>query len=177
VRNKIREDIGDSKFCIIVDEARDESKREQMVIVLRFVDKDGFIQERFFDIVHVKDTSALTLKNEISGVLSRHCLDIQNMRGQGYDGSSNMRGEWKLLQALFLNDYPCVYYVHCFAHRLQLVLVAASREVLSVHEFFTNLNFIINVVGASCKRHDQLQAAQAEQIAHMLAIDELEIGK
>jgi hypothetical protein len=25
VRDKIREDIGDSKFCIIVDEARDES--------------------------------------------------------------------------------------------------------------------------------------------------------
>jgi hypothetical protein len=95
VRNKIREDIGDSKFCIIVDEARDESKREQMAIVLRFVDKDGFIQERFFDIVHVKDTSALTLKNEISDVLSRHCLDIQNIRGQGYDGASNMRGEWK----------------------------------------------------------------------------------
>jgi hypothetical protein len=34
VRDKIREDIGDSKFYIIVDEARDESKREQMAIVL-----------------------------------------------------------------------------------------------------------------------------------------------
>jgi hypothetical protein len=54
--------IRDLKFCIIVDEAQDESKREQMAIVLKFVDKDGFIQERFFDIVHVKDTSALTLK-------------------------------------------------------------------------------------------------------------------
>eukprot|EP00268_Persea_americana_P003042 TRINITY_DN1090_c1_g1_i7.p1 TRINITY_DN1090_c1_g1~~TRINITY_DN1090_c1_g1_i7.p1 ORF type:complete len:145 (-),score=21.26 TRINITY_DN1090_c1_g1_i7:1001-1435(-) len=38
----IREEIGDAKFCIIVDEARDESK-EQMAIVLRFVDKDGFV--------------------------------------------------------------------------------------------------------------------------------------
>ena len=28
VRSKIREDIGDSKFCIIVDESCDESKRE-----------------------------------------------------------------------------------------------------------------------------------------------------
>jgi hypothetical protein len=49
---------------------------------------------------------------------------------------------------------------------LLLALVAASREVVSVHEFFTNLNFI-NMVGASCKRHDQLQAAQTEKIAHM----------
>ncbi|KAG6674257.1 hypothetical protein I3842_15G033100 [Carya illinoinensis] len=167
VRNKIRKDVGDSRFCIIVDEARDEFKREQMTIILRFVDVDGFIQERFFDLVHVKDTSALTLKNEISAVLSRHCLDIQNIRGQGYDGASNMRGEWNGLQALFLKDCPYAYYVH----------FAASREVVSVHEFFSNLNFIINVVGASCKRHDELQAAQATHIAHMIAIDELESGK
>ncbi|XP_062155175.1 uncharacterized protein LOC133863230 [Alnus glutinosa] len=177
VRNAIREEIGDSKFCIIVDEARDESKKGQMAIVLRFVDKDGFIQERFFDVVHVKDTSASTLKNEISIVLSQHCLDIQNIRGQGYHGASNMRGEWKGLQALFLNDCPCAYYVHCFAHRLQLALVVAYREVVSVHEFFSNLNFTINVVGASCKRHDELQATQAAEIAHLLAVDELETGK
>jgi hypothetical protein len=43
VRDAICEEIGDLKFCIIVDEAQDESKREQMAIVLRFVDKDGFI--------------------------------------------------------------------------------------------------------------------------------------
>ncbi|XP_042972702.1 receptor like protein 22-like [Carya illinoinensis] len=110
VRNKIREDVGDSQFCIIFYEARDESKREQMAIILRFVDVDGFIQERFFDLVHIKDTSVLTLKNEISAALSLHCLDIQNIRGQGYDGASNMRGEWNGLQALFLKDCPYAYY-------------------------------------------------------------------
>lgn len=67
--------------------------------------------------------------------------------------------------------------MHCFAHRLQLALVAASREVVFVHEFFSNFNFIINTVGASCKRHDELQATQATQIAHMLAIDEVETEK
>jgi hypothetical protein len=177
VRNVIRKEIGDSKFCIIVDEARDESMKEQMAIVLRFVDKDGFIQERFFDIVQVKDTSALTLKDKISDVLSQNCLDIQSIRGQGYDGASNMRGEWKGLQALFLNECSCAYYVHCFAHRLQLALVAASREVIVIHQFFSNLNFIINVVNASCKRHRDLQDAQEEDISYLIAIDELETGK
>jgi hypothetical protein len=151
VRDVIREEIGDSKFCIIVDEARDEFMREHMAIVLRFVDKDGFIQERFFDIVQVKDTSALTLNDKISDVLSQNCLDIQSIRGQGYDGVSNMRGEWKGLQTLFFNECSCAYYVHCFAHRLQLALVAASREVIVVHQFFSNLNFIINLANASCK--------------------------
>ncbi|KAG7950360.1 hypothetical protein I3843_13G108000 [Carya illinoinensis] len=137
VRNKIHEDVGDSRFCIIVDETRDEFK--------------------------IDDTSILILNNEIFVVLSRHCLDIPNIRRQGYDGTSNM------------HDYSYAYYVHCFAHQLQLALVAAFREVVFVYEFFSNLNFIINVVGTSYKRHDELQVAQTTHIEHMIAIDKLEI--
>ncbi|GFS41709.1 general transcription factor 2-related zinc finger protein [Actinidia rufa] len=81
-------------------------------------------------IVHVTDTTALTLKKEISDVLARYNLNIENMRGQGYDGASNMRGAWNGLQALFLRDSPSAYYVHCFAHRLQLALVAAAENEL-----------------------------------------------
>ncbi|XP_057803144.1 uncharacterized protein LOC131018438 [Salvia miltiorrhiza] len=131
IQKFIRAEIGDEKFCIIVDESRDESKREQMAIILRFVDKDGFVRERFFDIVHVEDTKAATLKNKISEVLSYHNLSIQSIRGQGYDGASNMRGEWHGLEALFLNECPYAYYIHCFAHRLQLILVATSQKVIS----------------------------------------------
>jgi len=40
VQISIREEIGNSKFCIMVDESRDESKKEQMAIVVRFVNKD-----------------------------------------------------------------------------------------------------------------------------------------
>ena len=43
MRNKIREKIRDRKFCLLVDEAIDKSNKEQMAIILRFVDCDGFI--------------------------------------------------------------------------------------------------------------------------------------
>ncbi|KAK4592881.1 hypothetical protein RGQ29_017153 [Quercus rubra] len=177
VRNAIREEIGDAKFCILVDEARDESKREQMAIILRFVDKEGFIKERFFHVVHVRDTTVLILKNEICAVLSRYNLHIENIRGQGYDGASNMRGEWNGLQALFLKDCPYAYYVHCMAHRLQLALVTASREVKDVHQFFDHLVNIINIVVGSSKRSDELQHAQAEQVENMIASNEIETGR
>ncbi|XP_065630415.1 uncharacterized protein LOC136067905 [Quercus suber] len=91
VKKAIREEIGDAKFCIMVDEARDESMREQMAVVFRYVDAEGFVKERFFGLIHVADTAALTLKKGIYSLLSQHCLDIQNIRGQGYDGASNMR--------------------------------------------------------------------------------------
>nr|XP_025653256.1 zinc finger MYM-type protein 1-like [Arachis hypogaea] len=176
VRAAIREEIGDSKFCIIIDEARDESKREQMSVVLRFIDKHGCVQERFFDLIHVSDTCSLTLKTEISSVLSRHNLDVQNLRGQGYDGASNMRGEWNGLQALFLKDCPFAYYIHCLAHRLQLALVSAAKEVCYVHQFFSKLTLIVNVVTVSPKRHDQLRVAQANNVANLIANDQIVTG-
>jgi len=177
VRKHIREEIGDSKFCIVVDEARDESKKEQMALVLRFVDKGGLIQERFFDVARVNETSSLTLKEAVCGILSRHNLDVSNIHGQGYDGASNMRGEWNGLQALFMKDFPYAYYVHCFAHRLQLALVIASREVTSSHQFFEKLAFVVNVVGSSTKRHDELQAAQSKEIENLLENGEIVTGK
>ncbi|KAH9743238.1 TTF-type domain-containing protein [Citrus sinensis] len=174
VKKAIREEIGDAKFCLIVDESRDESKKEQMAVVFRFVDKDGFVREPFFRLVHVSNTSAMTLKDGIYSLLSHNNLNIQNIRGQGYDGASKMRGEWNGLQALILKDCPYAYYIHCLAHRLQLALVAVSHEIVHIHHFFIKLTSVVNIVGASCKRNEELKRAQAADIEYMISIDELE---
>ncbi|XP_074374184.1 uncharacterized protein LOC141714569 [Apium graveolens] len=177
VQDLICNEIDDAKYCLIVDESRDISKREQMAIVVRFVDKSGFVRERFLDLVHVKDTTSLTLKTEICAILSHHNLNVQNIRGQGYDGASNMRGEWNGLQVLFLKDCPYAYYIHCLAHQLQLALVAVKREVPQIHTFFQNMVFIINAVTSSSKRHDELQANQIAEIEHLKEIEEIQTGK
>ncbi|XP_047320270.1 zinc finger MYM-type protein 1-like [Impatiens glandulifera] len=176
VRNKIRDEIGDSKFCILVDEAKDISNKEQMAIIFRFVDVNGVLRERFFQIVHVNDTTAATLKKEICNVLTRYNLEINNMRGQGYDGASNMSGIFNGLQALFLKDCPYAYYVHCFAHRLQLALVTAAEKEISIWLFFSNLTTIINLMTSS-KRNTELQSAQANEIARSIADGERELGR
>ncbi|XP_057461087.1 uncharacterized protein LOC130751498 [Actinidia eriantha] len=132
---KIREEIGDAKFYILVDEAKDASNREQMAIVLRFVDVHGFLREHFFEIVHVTDTVALTLKKEIYDVLvACYNLNIENMRGQGYDGASNMHGNWNGLQALFLRDSPSAYYCFskCHAELQDAQAIEIERTVTTV---------------------------------------------
>ncbi|XP_026417381.1 uncharacterized protein LOC113312862 [Papaver somniferum] len=122
------------------------------------------------------DTTAFTLKQQIYSALTQHDLDVQNIRGQEYDGASNMRGEWHVLQALIMNDCPYAYYIHCLAHRLQLALVAATKEVIPIDQFFIKLNMVINIVGASCKRKDELMIAQAANIEYLIYIDEIETG-
>ncbi|XP_059629771.1 uncharacterized protein LOC132272687 [Cornus florida] len=99
------------------------------------------------------------------------------MRGQGYDGVSNMRGAWNGLQALFLKEYLYAYYVHCFAHQLQLALVVESKDVQDIWLFFLKLNSIVNLVSASPKRHSELQSTQVILSTNKLATSELESGK
>jgi hypothetical protein len=43
VKKVICNEIGDAKFCLIVDETRDELMKERMIIVLRFVDNNDFV--------------------------------------------------------------------------------------------------------------------------------------
>lgn len=45
----------------MVYKAPDESKKEQMALVLRFLNTGGFIKEHFLDAIHVTNTSTLSL--------------------------------------------------------------------------------------------------------------------
>ncbi|XP_059669342.1 uncharacterized protein LOC132314501 [Cornus florida] len=177
VRKMICDEIAGGKYCILVDETQDESNTEQLALVLRYVKHDGLLMECFFAIVGVENTSAVTLKDAICVILGRFDLSIQNLRGQGYDGASNMRGEWNGLQALFLKDCPFAYYVHYFAHRLQLALVAAAKDETNIWQFFSHLTCIVNLVASSPNRLAELKYFQRDEIACMLSTCERESGK
>ncbi|XP_026415528.1 zinc finger MYM-type protein 1-like isoform X1 [Papaver somniferum] len=148
-----------------------------MVLVLRYVDSNGYVQERFFDIQRVKNTCALTLKEGIVDVLNHYNLPIENIRGQGYDGANNMSGKWNGLQSLFLEDCKQAYYVHCFAHRLQLALVKTAENLGPVWKFFSMLTSIVNLVTGSSQRIADFHSAQEDDINERLAAGELETGK
>jgi hypothetical protein len=85
-----------------------------------------------------------------------------------------MRGEWNGLQAKFREDCPYAYYVHCFAHQLQLALVAAAKEVYEVENFFDHLSFIVNTVVSSSKRNDDLHANQVAEMERLIELGDLE---
>ncbi|XP_057775196.1 uncharacterized protein LOC130994180 [Salvia miltiorrhiza] len=149
----IIDDIGNDFFAILVDECRDVSVKEQMV--------------------HVSDTIATSLEKGIDSLFSTYGLSISSLRGQGYDGASNMRGEFSGLKTLILKRNPNAYYVHCFAHQLQLTIVAVAKKHIIVGSFFNTISPLCNVVGGSCKRRDMLRESQREKIMEGIASDEI----
>jgi hypothetical protein len=111
-------DLGEEYFAIPADESSDVYQQEELALCLRYVDKTGKVVERFLGIVHVEDTTSLTLKKAIEKLLIDHSLSFSMVRGQGYDGASNMKGKANGLKKLIMDESPSAYYVHCFAHQL-----------------------------------------------------------
>ncbi|XP_042415423.1 zinc finger MYM-type protein 1-like [Zingiber officinale] len=177
VTNVILNDIKDNIFSLMVDECRDISVKEQMGVDLRYVNKHGCVIERFLAIVHVSYTSAISLKKVIDELFAKHKLSLSRLRGQGYDGASNMRGEYNGLKALILKENSSARYVHCFAHQLQLVVVAVAKSNRIVNDFFQYVTMIENITGASCKRKDKFRQLKHDRLVECLEKGDIVSGK
>ncbi|XP_028100920.1 zinc finger MYM-type protein 1-like [Camellia sinensis] len=113
----------------------------------------------------------------MENLFSRLGLNISRLRGQGYDGASNMQGELNGLKTLILREIPRAYYVHCFAHQLQLTLIAVTKNHGQIALLFTLVTNVVNVVGVSCKRRDIVKNKQATKVVEALNMEELSSGQ
>lgn len=87
-------------FSILADEVTDVSNREQLSLVIRFVDSDGNIHEEFLGFQNLQRITGEAIASSILDTLPQWNLDIKNCRGQGYDGASNMSSSRRGTQAL-----------------------------------------------------------------------------
>ena len=88
-------------------------------------------------------------KATIEFLFCKYALSLSRLHGQGYDGASNMQGEFNGLKTLILKENKLAFYVHCFAHQLQLTLVAIANKHTDIAEFFSLVSKIVTIVGAS----------------------------
>ena len=135
VRNKIALEVRDSvQFAVMVDESKDCRKIEQVSLVLRYFNKNA-VCEAFLGFFPAHDLTAEGLSQLILDNLRKCGLDYcNNLIGQGYDGASVMSGRHKGVAALIKETAISAIYIHCHAHRLNLVLVdsiKASRPLMN----------------------------------------------
>ena len=135
MNNKIIAEIKKSKFfSILSDEVTDCSNKEQMPLVIRYVDCSNIIQVRFIKFIHCNEgVSGEALKDKIIDCLLNELnLDVENCRGQCYDGAGNMAGKYSGVAACILNLNPLALFTHCASHRLNLCIAAALKTRMSL---------------------------------------------
>ena len=98
---------------MIADKVTDITNKEELSLSLRFV-LDGVVKEMFVDFVEVERITGKVLARTILQWLSTH------IRGQCYDGASNMSGAVSGCKSIVQQVAPLALYFYCAAHRLNL---------------------------------------------------------
>ena len=131
---------------LIADETSDVCNQEQVSICIRYCINTLQSDKIFFGFCETCKTDSSTLFCLIKDGLIRLGLDISRLRGQGYDGGSNMAGKINGLQQKMLKENPKALYFHCIGHHLNLVCQDACTEYSQVSHTITWVNKIVTFV-------------------------------
>jgi hypothetical protein len=149
ILNEIKNEILTSAFySIIADETKDLSKIEQLSVVLRYV-YQGVIHEEFVGFTPATALDAASLSSFIINSVSKLGISMANCIAQAYDGASVMSGMLSGVQARIRELVEWAMYVHCYAHRINLVVVDVCKSVKEAGDFFAILQRLYNFISGS----------------------------
>lgn len=132
IQKKISDETKNARFfSMIADEASDISNKEQMALVIRFVDQNSEIREEFMEFLACDSTGAEYLVDKISKAVESLSLDMRYLSGQAYDSAGNMAGANSGVSTRIRSLFPRALYFHCASHRLNLA-VASSINIRGV---------------------------------------------
>ena len=150
-------------YTVVADEVTDCSNKEQLSVVLRYVDHEtSLIREDLVDFVEC-DTgiTGQCLADKITSCLQSYGLDLTKLRGQAYDGAGNVAGTVKGAAAVITSQYPLALYMHCASHCLNLAVVK-SLQVTSVRNMMGVIEKVYQFFAVHPKRQRAFEQALAD---------------
>lgn len=153
VRNLVKELNASSCFSILADETSDISGLEQLSLCVRHVDRENFtVKENFLQFVPLYDVTGKGIATAILDKLRSLNIDINKIRGQGYDGAMSMSGKVNGVQAHVKEIIPSALYVHCSAHSLNLA-VSSACEVAAIRNCMGTISSLYEFLNTPKRQH------------------------
>lgn len=131
IKSKLVEEVNNaSYFSVLADETCDISNVEQISLCVRYVALENgnhIVKEQFLQFVPTTELTGKALAAKILDGLECYGLNLNGLRGQGYDGASAMSGQFNGVKKFVQDKYPLALYVHCAAHTLNLAVTRACE--------------------------------------------------
>lgn len=136
-------------FSISVDSTPDVAHTDQLTLILRYLSREGCIEERFLKFLPITSHTGDSLCTSVLTALKEMEINFDNCRGQCYDNANNMSGCYKGLQSRLKEINPLVEWVPCAAHTLNLVGVNSVNCCLETEDFFSFVQTLFNFCSRS----------------------------
>ncbi|XP_065642521.1 zinc finger MYM-type protein 1-like [Hydra vulgaris] len=146
-------------YSIIVDSTPDISHKDQLTIVVRYVNKNGTPVEKFLIFLEHTGNESAEMQDCILKLLSDLDISLEDCRGQPYDNAFDMSGTYSGLQARIKSRNNLAIYVPCVAHSLNLIGQSATDCCVQATKLFLFLQNLYNFFAASTSRWEILKNA------------------
>ena len=138
-----------------VDDTTDISNKAQISVILHYVAKTEAsceVKEAFlgFDDVSA-DRRAPAIAEYVMGVLEKYTC-VEKFVAQTYDGASVMASDLNGVQAKIREKVPEAMFTHCYAHKLNLVLMHSAKSIPACRVFFKTAEGLGAFFSKSTKR-------------------------
>ena len=153
-RTNVRKDIYKASFVAIeVDETTDVTQKAQIFVIFCYVCEASYIvKEAFMGFDDVSDDRrASTITQYVLGILQKF-NSVEKLVAQTYDGASVMSSELYGVQAKIKEDVPEAMFLHCYAHKLILVLLHSTKCMPECKAFFKTFQCLSAFFSKSNKR-------------------------
>ena len=108
-------------ITLLADEVTSHDE-EHLAICARFVDEKKDVREEFLTFIKLERITGEKIVGNILAFLKENNVPVTNIRGQGYDGASNMSSCISGVKARIKKEASLATYVHCNGHCLDLVI-------------------------------------------------------
>ena len=151
------DEIRDAKFYSLMADEVSSHGVEVLAICVRFVDAKKEVREEFINFSRVPRITGAILAATIKDVLSDSNINIENMRGQTYDGAANMASDQVGVQAQIKKDAPNAPFLQCSSHCLNLV-ITKSCQIQDIRACIDKSESLCFDFRVSAKKSNLLQA-------------------
>lgn len=156
VIRQLLESVRGNIYSIMADEYTDVSNKEQLTFCLRWVTDTFEVMEKFLGFYEVRDTTSSTIVAVLKDILCRYQLDLNQCRGQCYDGASNMLGKHSGVAVQIRELQELALETHCHAHSLSLSVKDTTKNIKILRDTMGTAGEIVILIKYSPKRENIL---------------------
>lgn len=165
LKRKLVSSLKNKKISIMADETSDCGHHEQMSVIVRYYDDiTNSPVEYFVCMMRLTAVDSQSIFDSLSSIVEKQLsLSWLDVVAVCFDGAATMAGCSNGVQSKCKEINSKIFYVHCHAHCLNLVLVdSIGRKNRIVFDFFGTIQFLYSFIEGSCIRHATLEKVAKE---------------